>query len=69
MNLKATGVLVLAALIVGIIAWSNVFAIAATRIDEGSLDDYTIVQSRPGTLQPLGEQSRKVALVLSGCRG
>ncbi len=48
MNLKATGAIVITALIVGIIAWSNVFEIAATRFEEGSLDNYHIVQNSPG---------------------
>ena len=48
MNLKITGAVVAAAVIVGLLAWSNVFALATTRLDEGSLDAYHIVQSNPG---------------------
>ncbi len=59
MNLKATSALVLAAIIVGIIAWSNVFAIAATRLEEGSLDDYSIVQSRPGRFSLVENKAAK----------
>lgn len=53
MNLKITGAVVVAAVVVALIAWSNVFAIAAARFAEGSLDAYYIVQSSPGrfTLQ------------------
>ena len=44
MNLKATAAIVVAALIVGAIAWSNVFEIAVTRL-QGDLDDYHVVQA------------------------
>ena len=44
MNLKATGAIVVAALIVGIVAWSNVFEIAVTRLQEGSLENYSVLQ-------------------------
>ncbi len=48
MNLKLTVAVVAASVIVGILAWSNVYAIVATRLEHGSLDDYDILQSSPG---------------------
>lgn len=47
MNLKATAAIVVAALVVAIIAWSNVFELAVKRMQEGSLDNYHVVQDGP----------------------
>ena len=59
MNLKATMAIVVAALVVGIIAWSNVFALGATWIDEGDLDGYHIVQGSPGRLVLVEKKAAK----------
>ena len=59
MNLKATVAIVVAALIVGIIAWSNVYELASKRFEEGSLDNYHIVQSGLGRFVLLEKKVEK----------
>ncbi len=59
MNLKATGAIVVAALLVGAIAWSNVFEIAVTRVQEGGLENYHVVQSNPGRFVLVEKKAKK----------
>ena len=59
MNLKATAALVAAALVVAIIAWSNVFEIGVKRLQEGSLDDYHVVQGSPGRFELIEKKAAK----------
>lgn len=59
MNLKVTGALALAAVLVGAIAWSNAFALLATRLDEGSLDNYNIVQTSFGRFEAVEKKADK----------
>ena len=59
MNLKATLAIVVAALVVGIVAWSNVFEIGATRLEEGSLENYHVVQRSPGRFALIEKKAEK----------
>ena len=59
MNLKATGALVAAALVVAVIAWSNVFEIGVKRLQEGSLDNYHVVQGSPARFVLIEKKAAK----------
>ena len=59
MNLKATAALVIAALVVVVVAWSNVFEIGVKRLQEGSLDNYHVVQGSPGRFVLVEKKAKK----------
>ena len=59
MNLKATAAIVVAALIVGLVAWTNVFELAITSLQEDGLDDYHIVQSSPGRFELVEKKAER----------